>query len=88
MSEATESGFSEARQRLLKARVPLIMALDSLLSVTFLVLATYIWYYAPGVSGKNGHDLFWFSILLGAYGLWRAIRSVIRYRQKRMEEGE
>lgn len=62
------------------------MALDALLSVTFLVLAAYIWYYAPTVSGNNGRDLLYFSILLGAYGIWRAIRSMIRHRRREGEE--
>jgi hypothetical protein len=58
------------------------IALDALLSVTFLVLAAYIGFYASTVGGDNGRDLFRFSLLLGAYGIWRAIRSVIRYRQR------
>lgn len=56
--------------------------LDALLSVTFLVLAAYIGYYASSMSGKDGRDLFRFSMLLGAYGIWRAIRSVIRHRRE------
>jgi len=63
-----------------------MMALDALLSVTFLVLALYIGFYAPTVSGKNGQDLLWFSMLLGAYGIWRMIRSVIRYRRREEDE--
>jgi hypothetical protein len=63
------------------------MALDALLSVTFLVLAAYIGFYASSMSGKNSRDLFWFSLLLGAYGIWRAIRSVIRHRQSQRDEG-
>jgi len=57
------------------------MALDALLSVTFLVLAAYIGLYTSTAGGDHGRDLFRFS-LLGAYGIWRAIRGVIRYRQK------
>jgi hypothetical protein len=69
-----------------KGRVTLMMALDALLSVTFLVLAAYIGFYAPTVSGKNGRDLLYFSALLGAYGIWRGIRSVIRHRRSQQDE--
>lgn len=62
------------------------MALDALLSVTFLVLAAYIGFYASSVSSENGRELFYFSLLLGAYGIWRAIRSVIRHRRREGEE--
>ncbi|HHE07472.1 MAG TPA: hypothetical protein ENL01_00870 [Chlorobaculum parvum] len=58
----------------------LIKALDALLSVTFLGLAAYIAWYASEMTGKDGRDLLWYSALLGAYGIWRAIRSVIRQR--------
>jgi len=61
---------------------PFISALDALLSVTFLVLAAYIAWYASGMTGTDGRDLMLFSLLLGAYGIWRAIRSIIRYRQR------
>ncbi len=61
---------------------PLIAALDALLSVLFLVLATYIAWYASGMTGTDGRDLMLFSLLLGAYGIWRAIRSIIRHRQR------
>jgi hypothetical protein len=86
MGSATEPGSGENRPIQKKARLTLMMALDVLLSVTFLMLAGYIWYYAPNVSGNNGRDLFRFSILLGAYGIWRGIRSVIRHRRSRQDE--
>ncbi|MBN1928902.1 MAG: hypothetical protein JW764_05120 [Chlorobiaceae bacterium] len=69
-----------------KRPLPVVAALDALLSVTFLVLAAYIGLYASGMSGKEGRDLVWFSLLLGSYGIWRGIRSVIRHR-RRQEEG-
>ncbi len=65
-----------------------MMALDALLSLTFLVLAAYIGFYASSVSGENGRELFYFSLLLGAYGIWRAIRSVINRRQRSKEEAQ
>ncbi|RXK82741.1 hypothetical protein EST62_10215 [Chlorobaculum sp. 24CR] len=68
-----------------KGRLPITMALDALLSVTFLVLAAYIGFYASRMNGADGRDLFWFSLLLGAYGIWRAIRSLIRHRQRNEE---
>jgi hypothetical protein len=86
MASATDGGSDGAGAMQKKGRVTLMMALDALLSVTFLVLALYIGLYAPTVSGKNGRDLFWFSILLGAYGIWRGIRSVIRHRRSQQDE--
>lgn len=76
-------------ERLEKKGVPpLTTVLDALLSVTFLVLAAYIGYYASSMSGKDERDLFRFSMLLGAYGVWRAIRSVIRHRRRDEDDGE
>ena len=86
MASATDGGSDGAGGMQKKGRVTLMMALDGLLSVTFLVLALYIGLYAPTVSGKNGRDLFWFSILLGAYGIWRGIRSVIRQRRSQEDD--
>jgi len=77
------NGAGESRK---KGIFTITMALDALLSVTFLVLAAYIGLYASAVSGSNGRDLFLFSLLLGAYGIWRAIRSIIRYRQNSEDE--
>jgi hypothetical protein len=84
MKRNPEGNGAEEAQK--KGFFTVTMALDALLSVTFLVLAAYIWYYAPTVSGNNGRDLFYFSILLGSYGIWRVIRSVIHHRRR--EEGE
>jgi len=69
-----------------KHRSLVIPTLDALLSLTFLVLAAYIAWYASTMSGKDGRDLLWYSALLGAYGVWRAIRSVIRHRQNQQNE--
>jgi hypothetical protein len=86
MASATDGGSDGAGRMQKKGRVTLMMALDALLSVTFLVLALYIGLYAPTVSGKNGHDLLYFSILLGAYGIWRGIRSGIRHRRREEDD--
>jgi hypothetical protein len=75
----TSNGTRQAQK---KGRLSITMVLDALLSVTFLVLAAYIGFYASAMTDKNGRDLFWFSILLGAYGVWRAIRSLIRHRRR------
>lgn len=69
-------------------KLPVIEALDTLLSLTFLVLAASIGWYASGMSGNNGRDLLWYSALLGAYGIWRAIRSVIRQRRSKEDKQE
>lgn len=70
-----------------KNRSPLLIpVLDALLSLTFLVLAAYIAWYASTMSGKDSRDLLWYSALLGAYGAWRAIRSVIRHSQNQQNE--
>jgi len=86
MTRKGESSSDNTARAQKKGRVTLMMALDALLSVTFLALAVYIGLYAPTVSGNNGRDLFWFSILLGAYGIWRGIRSVIRHRRSQQDE--
>jgi hypothetical protein len=80
--DESDSSVSEPKKR----RLPIMMALDALLSVTFLVLAAYIGFYASRMSGSDSRDLFWFSILLGAYGIWRTIRSVIRHRRREVDE--
>lgn len=82
MTKTPESGPASAVSARKNGRSTLAMALDALLSVTFLVLAAYIGFYASRMNGADGRDLFWFSLLLGAYGIWRAIRSLIRHRQR------
>jgi heme/copper-type cytochrome/quinol oxidase subunit 3 len=86
MTKRPDTGSDNTERAQKKERLPIMMTLDALLSVAFLVLAAYIWYYAPAVSGNNGRDLLYFSILLGAYGIWRAIRSVIRHRRREWKE--
>ncbi len=86
MSATPERGSESSGEVQKKRRFCVTMALDALLSVTFLVLAAYIGFYARSVDGDNGRDLFWFSMLLGSYGIWRGIRSMIRHRRREVDE--
>jgi hypothetical protein len=55
--------------------------LNALLSVTFLVLAAYIAWSSTLVATAERNDLRWFSALVGAYGVWRLVRTAIRARK-------
>ena len=55
-------------------------AVSAVLSVTFLVLAAYIAWSSTVVTGSDRQELRYFAILVGAYGIWRMIRTVIRAR--------
>lgn len=57
-------------------------ALNATLSLTFLVLAAYIGWYSTTVSGPDSTELRYFAALVGAYGIWRTARSVIRSRNQ------
>lgn len=54
--------------------------LNGLLSLTFLVLAAYIGWASTLVATAERNDLRWFSALVGAYGVWRLVRTAIRAR--------
>jgi hypothetical protein len=54
--------------------------LNTLLSVTFLVLAAYIAWSSSLVPGRDGQELRWFAALVGAYGIWRGVRTVLKAR--------
>ncbi len=69
-------------------QLPVIKALDALLSLTFLALAASIGWYASGMSSHNRGELLWYSALLGAYGIWRAIRSITRQRRSEVDKQE
>jgi hypothetical protein len=56
-------------------------SINVLLSVTFLVLAAYIAWSSSLIAGRDGQELRWFAALVGAYGIWRAVRTVIRTRR-------
>jgi hypothetical protein len=58
-------------------------ALSALLSVTFMVLAAYIGWSSTLVTGQEAIELRWFAVLVGAYGIWRMVRIVLRERQER-----
>lgn len=61
---------------------PIADVVNTLLSVTFLVLAAYIGWASTVVTGADGRELRWFALLVGAYGVWRMIRTVIRSRKE------
>ncbi|NTW52642.1 MAG: hypothetical protein HGB22_08645 [Chlorobiaceae bacterium] len=63
-----------------RRRFSFAFILDASLSVTFLVLAAYIAIYAsrPGVA--DSRNLLYFSALMGAYGIWRTIRTGLKKR--------
>lgn len=61
-------------------RSSVVGVLNALLSVTFLVLSAYIGWYSTLLAGRDSMELRYFAILVGAYGIWRMVRSVIRAR--------
>ncbi len=54
--------------------------LDASLSVTFLVLAAYIAIYATRPGVPDSRNLLYFAALMGAYGIWRTIRTGLKNR--------
>jgi ABC-type polysaccharide/polyol phosphate export permease len=63
-----------------QSRPSIAGAVSAVLSVTFLVLAAYIAWSSTVVTGSDSRELRYFAILVGAYGIWRMIRTVIRTR--------
>ncbi|HWR01577.1 MAG TPA: hypothetical protein VN371_06900 [Chlorobaculum sp.] len=61
-------------------RLSITVILDASLSVTFLVLAAYIGIYASGPGVPDSRNLLYFATLMGAYGIWRTIRTGVRNR--------
>lgn len=61
-------------------RLTVAGVVSALLSLTFLVLAAYIWWSSTIVTGRDSTELRWFAALVGAYGIWRTVRTVIRSR--------
>ncbi|NTU57682.1 MAG: hypothetical protein HGB00_01980 [Chlorobiaceae bacterium] len=61
-------------------RISFARILDASLSVTFLVLAAYIAFYASKPGVPDSRNLLYFSALMGAYGIWRMIRTVLKNR--------
>lgn len=62
-------------------------ALNAALSVIFLVLAAYIMVLAssaPAVAERQ--ELRYFALLVGAYGVWRMIRTIRRANARRDDE--
>ncbi len=64
-----------------RSRPSIAGMINGLLSVTFLVLAAYIAWSSSLVAGREGQELRWFAALVGAYGVWRALRTVIKARR-------
>lgn len=55
---------------------------NAVLSMTFLVLAAYIGWSSTVVTGADASQLRWFALLVGAYGVWRMVRTVVRARKE------
>lgn len=53
---------------------------STLLSLTFLVLAAYIWWSSTLLPGPDRTELRWFAALVGAYGIWRSVRTILKNR--------
>lgn len=60
--------------------------LNALLSLTFLVLAAYIAWSSTLVSAPERNELRWFAALVGAYGVWRLLRTAIRANREESSE--
>lgn len=55
----------------------LTAALDILLSLLFIGIALYVFFFADAPSGAARQDILLYSALTGAYGIWRLVRSVL-----------
>ncbi|MCE1273377.1 MAG: RTA1 domain-containing protein [Chlorobiaceae bacterium] len=61
-------------------RLSVAGVISALLSLTFLVLAAYIWWSSTLLSGPDRTELRWFAALVGAYGIWRSVRTMLKNR--------
>ena len=69
-----------AESRSAGGRFSVARVLDAALSLTFLVLATYIAVYSSKIAEPDSTNLRYFAALMGAYGIWRMIRTVLKNR--------
>jgi hypothetical protein len=79
---AAEHDMTESHDDRLRSgrRFSLSGLLNAALSVTFIVLAAYIAIYASKPGVPDSRNLLYFSALMGAYGIWRMIRTVLKNR--------
>lgn len=55
----------------------LTTALNLLLSLLFIGIALYVFFFADPPSPSARHDLRLYAALTGAYGIWRLIRALL-----------
>jgi hypothetical protein len=62
------------------------IAVNTAISLSFLALAAYIGFFFPHAAGTSGLEPRHVAVLVGAYGIWRLIRTVLMQQDRKETE--